>query len=437
MKCESDRERDDLQRIIDKALKEMELEAGGTLDLEKANLAEFQRKTGLTRSKCRTIRDHGFKALPHGRTGQKAAVTKLTGYESQLDDLLRGGVTNSEVCYDRLVEKGYSGGRTTVKDYIHDHKCLVPAKRKLAVEPQGSRGRRFKTAPGEAFQMDWGFVNVVDLVGAVVQIACFAMVCHHCGSFFVEFFPNARQESLFIGMLHAFGTLGVPGHVLTDNMKSVVTCRDFEGKPVWNPEYAAFMKCVGFETRLCKPRHPFTKGKVERLVQYVKRNLLAGMTFTDITDLNGKALAWCDRQGGRYRRAVACVPKQVHSASCLPACHEPAGDCDVCLCPRRTISFDGFVSYEGRRFGVPYWYAEKTCRVSRVDGYLHIYSDDLSRELVAHPVTWSRKDAFCEDQYADMQPEEHPTARVATTIRQVAPAEGNPALAKFSFGEAL
>lgn len=55
--------------------------------------------------------------------------------------------------------------------------------------------------------------------------------------------------------------------------------------------------------------------------------------------------------------------------------------------PRRRISFDGFVSYEGRRFGVPYWYPGKEYHVNRDEEWPHIYSDDLSRELAAHPMT--------------------------------------------------
>ena len=103
------------------------------------------------------------------------------------------------------------------------------------------------------------------------------------------------------------------------------------------------------------------------------------------------------------------------------------------LCPRRRISFDGFVSYEGRRFGVPYWYPGKECRVSRDGEWLRIYSDDLSRELAAHPVTWSRKDSFCDDQYADMQPAELPTAPVKTVIAQLEPPKGKPGVDKFDF----
>lgn len=183
--------------------------------------------------------------------------------------------------FERLLGQGYAGGLTTVKTYIAAHRDLVPAKRRQAA-PQGCRGQRFRTAPGEAYQMDWGFVAIERPGGERARIACFAMVCHHCGSAHVEFFPNARQENLLIGMLHAFSALGVPATVLTDNMKSVVVRRDVDGRPVWQADYAEFMGVVGFRTRLCRPRHPYTKDKVERLVRFVKGNFLAGRSFTDL-----------------------------------------------------------------------------------------------------------------------------------------------------------
>ncbi len=427
--------RDDLQEIIDKALEEMAAEAGDGFDPQACNLAEFCRRTGLTRSKARTIRKHGFRALPHGNSGRRAEVTVLTGHTGLVDDLLRRGVTNSQVIYERLLGQGYEGGLTAVKVYISGHRDLVPAKRR-AVAPQGSRGQRFRTGPGEAYQMDWGFVTVVGPGGTEYRIACFAMVCHHCGSFYVELFPNARQENLLIGMLHAFMAMGVPDEVLTDNMKSVVTGRDLGGRPVWQRDYAAFMGCVGFRTRLCKPRHPFTKGKVERLIRFVKGNFLAGRDFADITTLNEEALLWCAEQAGRWRRAVACVPSEEHASACLPAARplEVTDEVALWLCPSRRITFDGFVSYEGRRFGVPYWYERRDCRVSREGGYLHIYSDDLALELAVHAVTWDRRDSWCEGQWADSQPEELPSQPVTTSISQVELAPGKPAFAKFDFG---
>jgi hypothetical protein len=95
-------ERDDLQEIIDNALGEMAREAGGDFDPQRCNLAEFCRRTGLTRSKARTIKANGFKVKPHGRIGLRVAHTVLSGYTGTIDDLLRKGVSNSQVLFERI-----------------------------------------------------------------------------------------------------------------------------------------------------------------------------------------------------------------------------------------------------------------------------------------------------------------------------------------------
>ena len=46
------------------------------------------------------------------------------------------------------------------------------------------------------------------------------------------------------------------------------------------------------------------------------------------------------------------------------------------LCPERRISFDGFVNYEGRRFGVSYAYVGKTARVMR-NGSCFIFTPQI------------------------------------------------------------
>ena len=426
---------DDLQEIIDAALREMAAEEGDGFDPQACNLAEFCRRTGLTRSRARTVRAHGFRALPHGNSGRRAAPGVLAGHTGLVDDLLRKGVTNSQVIFERLLGQGYAGGLTTVKTYIAAHRDLVPAKRRQAA-PQGCRGQRFRTAPGEAYQMDWGFVAVERPGGERARIACFAMVCHHCGGAHVEFFPNARQENLLIGMLHAFSAPGVPATVLTDNMKSVVVRRDADGRPVWQADYAEFMGVVGFRTRLCRPRHPYTKGKVERLVRFVKGNFLAGRSFTDLDALNREAALWCAEQGGRWRRAAACVPMREHEAACSANTRplEVTAEVERYLCPRRKISFDGFVSFEGHRYGVPYWYVRRECRVSREGRVVHIYSDDLSRELVAH-AAGAGADSWCEGQWetSPAQPEELPTQPVGTVVEQIAPPRTKPGFERFDF----
>lgn len=294
------------------ALNEMKMELGESFNIDKVNLAELERRTGITRAKLRRLKSNGFIDKPHGLTGRKAEHTVLSGYTAVIDNLLGKSITNASLIHERIGELGYSGGLTSIKDYIAQHRDLIPAKRQL-VAPQGSRGTRYQSEPGESYQMDWGFVTVEDDKGNEYKVACFAMICHCCGQRYIEFFPNAKQENLFIGMIHAFLFMGVPRHVLTDNMKSVVTGRDAQGHPIWQKDYEIFMGNLCFETKLCKPRHPFTKGAVERLVRFVKENFLPGRIFNELTDLNYEVIRWCNTQNNVYHRAVDCVPNERHN----------------------------------------------------------------------------------------------------------------------------
>lgn len=410
-----------LDGILSQAIEEMKEEQGADFSLGKINLAELQRRTGISRARLRRWKSNGCRDLPHGLSGRKKADTVLSGYTSVLDGFLRKGVRNSAVCLRKLRELGYTGGRTTVRNYLREHKDLMPAPRR-SVEPQGKRTKRYTSGPGECCQMDWGFVDVDEpSTGQVFRVACFAMICHHCGRRYIEFFPNARQESLFIGMLHAFVRLGVPKHVLTDNMRSVVNGRDSQGHPLWNAEYATFMDAAGFTTRLCKPRHPYTKGKVERLIRHVKENFLAGRRFWNLNDLNEAALDWCDSVDcNSLQQQAEESPASVHERECMPKSGHLEEDelwMLEYLYPGRKVSFDGFVTYEGRRFGVPWSYTGSTAHVGRRGEELLVLSSDFSEILAVHKVTWGRSDSYCPGQFPDPpQPEEQPTQPVDTRI---------------------
>ena len=222
----------DLEKILAYELERIK-EQGQT----KVNLAEIGRRTGISRAVLRRWKSNGYEVRSSGRRGRPGGSVKLAPFADVIEEMLRSGVSNSSVIMSQLRALGYGGGLTIIKEYVSAHRDLVPAERILAV-PEKNRGRRYSTERGDCFQMDWGFVNVVDMLGNIWRCACFAMVCHHCGFRFVEFFPSARQENLFIGMIHAFSVMGLPQRVLTDNMKSVVIRRDAMGNAVFNADTA-------------------------------------------------------------------------------------------------------------------------------------------------------------------------------------------------------
>lgn len=69
----------DLTEIIAHALNEMKREMGEKFNPDKVNLAELERRAGISRAKLRRIKKSGFIDLPHALTGRKAEHTLLTG----------------------------------------------------------------------------------------------------------------------------------------------------------------------------------------------------------------------------------------------------------------------------------------------------------------------------------------------------------------------
>lgn len=81
----------DLQSIITQAIEELKSEQADRFDIKKINLAELERRTGLTRAQLRRLKKNNFKVTPHALTGRKADTTIISAYSGVIDDLLKKG----------------------------------------------------------------------------------------------------------------------------------------------------------------------------------------------------------------------------------------------------------------------------------------------------------------------------------------------------------
>ena len=259
--------------IVTKAQKKLK-----SLGKDAWNLTALSKETGMSRQTLRKYRDKGI--TEHGNRGRHSLITVITPYQQNIEEMMGRGVKNAHVIFATIQKLGYTGSLTSVKNFVYSHTYLLPNSIRNVISSPGNRGRRYTMKEGECFQMDWGFVSVKSQEGELFKFAVFVMVCATCSKRYIEFFTNAKQENLFRGMLHGFTYLGgIPKSVMTDNMKSVVIER--KGKEIiWNEKYAQFMTTFGFDTILNKPRHPFTKGKSERLVSYMKSHFIPDRTFS-------------------------------------------------------------------------------------------------------------------------------------------------------------
>lgn len=313
-------------------------------------------------------------------------ASKLDPFKPMIHEYLEDGVFNCEVIMERIVEAGYEGKISILKEYVRPFR---PPKKVPAV-------RRYETEPGRQAQMDWG-ICAYDDGQRMHKVPAFMIILGKSRTRYVEFTKRCDLFSLqrcILNALEYFG--GVPETILTDNMKTVVERRE-AGKPIWNAAFLDFANDMGFVPNACRVRRPQTKGKVERLVQYVKGNFIPGRTFKDLSDLNRQALQWCDRINSKENRSTGKSAFDLLHEEPLHALPDPLLR-DRYRYESRIVSKDGFVSYDGVRYGVPWEYSGRILTVRALNGKIEIFNGiDL---VAAHKLEpHSGRIVFLEGQY--------------------------------------
>jgi len=292
--------------------------------------------------------------------------SKLDNFKPMLHDLMSQGIFNCVVLLERLKDAGYDGGISILKEYVHPFR---PAKTLPAA-------RRFETPSGKQAQMDWGICQYTDNSGTLHKVPAFVMILGYSRVKYVEFTSRCDLNSLQRCIVNAFSYFGgVPKEILTDNMKTVVVGRQ-AGKAIWNTRFEDFAADIGFSPKVCRVRSPQTKGKVERLVHYVKDNFLPGRKFEDLSDLNHQALNWCRSADEKTHGTTGKIPLQELSSEGLqPLPSRPV--LDKYRWESRIVTRDGMVSFDGVRYGVPWQYSGKEVQVRICAGFLEIYHGEV------------------------------------------------------------
>jgi transposase len=210
------------------------------------------------REKGRSLLDP-FKSFLHSRIAQAKPV-HLSG----------------EVLFRELKELGYTGSLSLLRQYLFQYRG----------KPTPEPVVRFETEVGKQMQVDWGQMR-----GGKTPIHAFT--------------DNMRYDTLEQCHRLTFDYFqGIPREVWYDNMKTVVVERDAygEGAHKLNQAFYQFAKSMGFIPKLCHTYRPQTKGKVERMVRYVRDNffrplntkLMALGQILDINTANEQVALWLD-----------------------------------------------------------------------------------------------------------------------------------------------
>jgi len=122
---------------------------------------------------------------------------------------------------------------------------------------------------------------------------------------------------------------GVFKVLIPDNLKPVIAAADAVN-PQFTRGWLDYAGHGGFLTDPARVRSPKDKPRVERTVQYVRRNFWDGETFTSLDQAQDAADAWCLRTAGMRIHGTTCArPLEVFTAQEQPLLLAMPGIYDV------------------------------------------------------------------------------------------------------------
>lgn len=327
------------------------------------SIRDIARLTGLSRNTVRKV-----------LRGEHLLRVKSTPRSSQLDPFkqyLRQRYEAHGLSAVRLIEEirpmGYTGSIATVRRYLRTFRERLVRDGKLTV--------RFETPPGQQAQADWTYCGrFANLEGKLVPIYAFVMVLSFSRLLFVRFTASMRMRELVECHQEAFAFFGGwTRSILYDNMKQVKLSA-FQ----WNEQFLDFANHYGFVPKTHRAYRPRTKGKVERAVDYVKDNFLAGRVFHGLDDLNAQGRAWLSEtanqrvHGTTLARPIDLFDEEQAQLTPL-ASIAPYRFLDPV---RRSVSWESMVHFQGSRYSVPPQYAGQMVEVAAAGGQIVVRQGD-------------------------------------------------------------
>ena len=126
----------------------------------------------------------------------------------------------------------------------------------------------YETEEGFQAQLDWKEnLKMIFSDGTLIVFHLLVITFSFSRMHFFEFSFHKTFEEICRCMTAVFRRAGgIPISVLTDNMSALLTY----DKTGFNARTKQFLKDMGFDLTRCKPRHPFTKGKIESPNRFVE-----------------------------------------------------------------------------------------------------------------------------------------------------------------------
>lgn len=244
---------------------------------------------------------------------------------------------------------------------------------------------------GQQGQVDFGFYNMTTTLGRTKRVQFFTFVLSRSRNKFILFqdTPFTTQDVIFAHELAFKYMGGVPKELVYDQDRLFMVSENF-GDIILTSEFRAYVKQRSFSTYFCRKADPESKGKVENVVGYVKKNFLYNRSYKDLETLNTEVKAWLIRTANALEHGTTKrIPQEEHDIE--KAFLEPWYPIELKIAPlpQYAVHKDNKISYKGNLYSLPLGtYKGKNTKVQlKVAGSELLVFDENIGELCRHEIS--------------------------------------------------
>lgn len=239
---------------------------------------------------------------------------KLASYEDFVKSKLEVFEDTSAAQMFDWLKEHYPGLPKVSARTVYNFVMFVRQKHNIPVVPSQRDYFPVEELPfGYQAQVDFGQYNMRMggnplTSGRQKKVWFFAMVLSRSRYKYVLFSDKAFTTAT-VCQAHeqAFGYFGGITKVVVYDQDRTMMVDENLGQLLLTSGFSSYVKARGYKLHFCRKADPESKGKVESVVQYVKKNFLYNRTYTDLETLNDEALAWLDRTANYLEHHVTKI----------------------------------------------------------------------------------------------------------------------------------
>ena len=322
------------------------------------NKSQIERKVGVNRDTVRKYLTKDFEEMSEWTYALQNRTKKLDPYADIILEWLKEHSDLSAAQVEDWLLEEYPNvqvSSSTVRSYVKNirEQYAIPKRKNI---------RQYEAVPevemAAQIQVDWGQTKQTTRSNDEIKLYFISFVLSHSRYKYLEWldrpFTTADTIRSHENAFRHFG--GMPEEMVYDQ-DNLIAVSENAGDLLLTQDFQAYQQALGFGVYLCRGEDPETKGKIERVVGYVKANFAKNRIYDGLDDWNEKSRAWLARTGNH--KVHGTTKKRPDSVFLLEKAHlKPVSsikhkDISFKNSITATVNKDNTIRFRGNRYSVP------------------------------------------------------------------------------------